>query len=66
MKIVTVFGPVEHFGPYRLDEEAPASPGYPTAHDSPRAAIMDQGCWEVKWCHRDDCVNALMVSFTGH
>ena len=27
--------------------------------------MMDPGCWEIKWQHRDDCVSALMVSGLG-
>lgn len=30
-------------------------------HNAPRAPGMDPGCWEMKWEHRDDCVNALMA-----
>ena len=34
---------------------------YPVPHNAPRSPCMDNGCWEIKWDHRDDCVSALMV-----
>lgn len=40
-----------------LDEKKP----YPFPHDVPRSAAMEDGCWEIKWGHRDDAVSALMV-----
>lgn len=42
-----------------LDEKRP----YPFPHDGPRSAAMEDGCWEVKWGHRDDAVSALMVRY---
>lgn len=35
---------------------------YPAPHNAPRLPNMDNGCWEIKWDHRDDCVSALMVN----
>ena len=35
---------------------------YPAPHNAPRLPHMDNGCWEIKWDHRDDCVSALMVN----
>lgn len=35
---------------------------YPAPHNAPRSPRMDNGCWEIKWDHRDDCVSALMVN----
>lgn len=60
-KIATLFGPVEHFRPYKLQEDTSRCSGYLNLHNSPRSALMDLGCWEVKWCHRDDCVSAWMT-----
>jgi hypothetical protein len=34
----------------------------PVPHDAPRKPGMDMRCFEIKWCHRDDCVAALNVS----
>ncbi|EKM61369.1 uncharacterized protein PHACADRAFT_24571 [Phanerochaete carnosa HHB-10118-sp] len=31
------------------------------AHSGPRAADMDKRIWEIKWEHRDDCMNAQMT-----
>jgi hypothetical protein len=36
---------------------------YPGPHNARRSAVMDPGCWEIKWKHRDDCINAWMVRF---
>ncbi len=33
-------------------------------HNARRNPNMDARCFEVKWAHRDDCVNALMVGIT--
>ena len=30
--------------------------------DAARSPDMEQNWFEVKWCYRDDCVSALMVS----
>ncbi|KAI6012512.1 hypothetical protein F5J12DRAFT_818433 [Pisolithus orientalis] len=60
-KIATLFGPVEHFRPYKLQEDTSRCGGYLNLHNSPRSALMDPGCWQVKWCHRDDCVSAWMT-----
>ncbi|KAH7930380.1 hypothetical protein BV22DRAFT_1028340 [Leucogyrophana mollusca] len=63
-KISEFFGPVEHLRPYRRSgSELSASLAqiFPPPHDAPRSEKMDGGCWEVKWRHRDDCVNALMT-----
>ena len=35
---------------------------YPVPHNASRSPLMDDGCWEIKWDHRDDCVSALMVN----
>ncbi|KAJ4485892.1 hypothetical protein J3R30DRAFT_3697315 [Lentinula aciculospora] len=54
------FGPLELFQlskiPGRYGEDS-----LPAPHDAPRKANMDQGCFEVKWTHRDDCTSALMA-----
>ncbi|KAI0034167.1 hypothetical protein K488DRAFT_84256 [Vararia minispora EC-137] len=60
-KIVSAFGPIEHFGVY----SPPAGddgelPPLPPQHAGPRSEGMEAGCWEVKWEHRDDCMAALM------
>ena len=33
----------------------------PLGHDGPRSVGMEDGVWEAKWEHRDDCVCALAV-----
>ena len=71
-KIVAAFGPLESFK--RCAEEQSqgnVSPGgripiRPPGHDGPRSTGMDEGVWEVKWEHRDDCVCALAVSVPPH
>ena len=35
---------------------------YGAPHNAPRSPCMENGCWEIKWDHRDDCVSALMVN----
>lgn len=44
------------------DENSLVEHLYPAPHDAPRSPRMDNGCWEIKWDHRDDCVSALMVN----
>jgi hypothetical protein len=62
MRIASVFGTVEHFVAYTPEHEDGQVPtSFPAPHDSPRSSVMDPGCWEVKWAHRDDCVSALVV-----
>ncbi|KAF8841966.1 hypothetical protein BDN67DRAFT_1010225 [Paxillus ammoniavirescens] len=62
MRIASVFGTVEHFVAYTPEHEDGQVPtSFPPPHDSPRSSVMDPGCWEVKWAHRDDCVSALMT-----
>ncbi|KAG1813254.1 uncharacterized protein BJ212DRAFT_422216 [Suillus subaureus] len=58
-KISTIFGGIEHFVPHEF--ESGVQQEYPPPHDAPRSAGMETGCWEIKWCHRDDCVYALMT-----
>ncbi|KAI5997997.1 hypothetical protein EDD15DRAFT_282257 [Pisolithus albus] len=58
MKITALFGPVEYFRSYKPVEDTSRYTRYPNPHSGPRSAIMDHGCWEVKWHHRDDCVSA--------
>ncbi|KAG1774068.1 hypothetical protein EV702DRAFT_558139 [Suillus placidus] len=58
-KISTIFGGIEHFVPHEF--ESGIQQEYPPPHDAPRSAGMETGCWEIKWCHRDDCVCALMT-----
>ncbi|KAG1885960.1 hypothetical protein F4604DRAFT_1646552 [Suillus subluteus] len=58
-KISTIFGAIEHFVPHEF--ESGVQQEYPPPHDAPRSAGMETGCWEIKWCHRDDCVCALMT-----
>jgi hypothetical protein len=60
----TIFGSIEHFVPHEVESDVQQE--YPPPHDAPRSAGMEMGCWEIKWCHRDDCVGALMVSLQGH
>ncbi|KZT02481.1 uncharacterized protein LAESUDRAFT_752188 [Laetiporus sulphureus 93-53] len=69
LKIVSVFGPVEHFNAYshRTDdadgsaEHSSVDLARPHPHDAARSPDMDASIWEVKWNHREDCVNALMT-----
>ncbi|KAJ3721639.1 hypothetical protein C8R42DRAFT_56235 [Lentinula raphanica] len=62
-EICGFFGPLEHFQSYEATgntgaiNEDPSS--FPAPHDAPRKPYMDQGCFEVKWAHRDDCMSAL-------
>ncbi|KAG2062337.1 hypothetical protein BDR06DRAFT_966134 [Suillus hirtellus] len=58
-KISTIFGAIEHFVPHEF--ESGLQQEYPPPHDAQRSAEMETGCWEIKWCHRDDCVAALMT-----
>ncbi|KDQ63315.1 hypothetical protein JAAARDRAFT_374278 [Jaapia argillacea MUCL 33604] len=66
-RVAEAFGSVEHFGAYRRDfalnvmKDADSYNGFPYPHNSVRSSKMDPGCWEIKWNHRDDCVNALMT-----
>ncbi|KAH7916363.1 hypothetical protein BJ138DRAFT_1108734 [Hygrophoropsis aurantiaca] len=63
-KITEIFGPIEHFRPYRntgSDSNASLVQVFPPPHNDPRSEGMEGGCWEVKWLHRDDCVSALMT-----
>ncbi|KAJ3929674.1 MAG: hypothetical protein NXY57DRAFT_391627 [Lentinula lateritia] len=59
------FGPLEHFlllktpGNDGIDDEDLSS--YPAPHDAPRQSHMDQGCFDVKWTQRDDCMSAFMA-----
>ncbi|KAF8433581.1 hypothetical protein L210DRAFT_975593 [Boletus edulis BED1] len=62
LRITSVFGVVEYFGPYALENEnGQVSTSLPFPHDGPRSPVMDPGCWKVKWAHRDDCVSALVT-----
>ncbi|EPQ60378.1 hypothetical protein GLOTRDRAFT_124137 [Gloeophyllum trabeum ATCC 11539] len=63
LKIIPAFGKVEQFCPYNPPDDRfdSSSHSYPHPHDAPRASTMDKRCWQVKWGHRDDCVNALMT-----
>ncbi|KAI6114941.1 hypothetical protein EDD17DRAFT_1809844 [Pisolithus thermaeus] len=58
LRVATLFGPVEYFRPFKPVEDTSQYTRYPNPHSSPRSALMDHGCWEVKWHHRDDCVSA--------
>ncbi|KAG1757119.1 hypothetical protein EDB19DRAFT_1900668 [Suillus lakei] len=58
-KISTIFGGIEHFVPH--ESESGVQQEYAPPHDAPRSVEMEMGCWEIKWCHRDDCVGALMT-----
>lgn len=58
MKITALCGPVEYFRSYKPVEDTSRYTRYPDPHGGPRSALMDHGCWEVKWHHRDDCVSA--------
>ncbi|KAG2156676.1 uncharacterized protein EDB93DRAFT_926724 [Suillus bovinus] len=58
-KISTIFGAIEHFLPHEF--ESGVQQEYPSPHNAHRSAEMETGCWEIKWCHRDDCVGALMT-----
>ncbi|KAF7979394.1 hypothetical protein HWV62_42496 [Athelia sp. TMB] len=68
-KIASIFGPLEHFAPFNPNSSDQDVEGfqtndakeYPTPHDAPRSAAMDNGCWKVKWGYRDDAVSALMT-----
>ena len=44
------------------DESSAVEYLYPAPHNAPRSPRMHNGCWEIKWDHRDDCVSALMVN----
>ncbi|EMD41879.1 hypothetical protein CERSUDRAFT_120789 [Gelatoporia subvermispora B] len=58
--IAEAFGKVEHLFKYTPDI-GPHTRGdvHPLSHDAPRSTDMDDGIWEVKYEHRNDCVNAL-------
>ncbi|KIK70758.1 hypothetical protein GYMLUDRAFT_973996 [Collybiopsis luxurians FD-317 M1] len=64
-EICGFFGPLEHFRQYKAeghhggDHENPSS--FPSPHNAPRNPDMAQGCFDVKWAHRDDCLSALMT-----
>ncbi|KZT74988.1 hypothetical protein DAEQUDRAFT_807262 [Daedalea quercina L-15889] len=68
-KIALAFGPIEHFVAFVPNASESSQGGvhtdsrglFPRPHDEPRSASMDQNVWEVKWEHRNDCVNALMT-----
>ncbi|TFK30867.1 hypothetical protein FA15DRAFT_35998 [Coprinopsis marcescibilis] len=66
-KLAAYFGRLESFALYRPEEDAPSSEvpnvgnAHPGPHSAPRLPCMDNGCWEVKWDFRDDCVGALMA-----
>ncbi|KAF9481660.1 hypothetical protein BDN70DRAFT_511102 [Pholiota conissans] len=72
-KLVSFFGGLEKFGRFSVSksDEKTSDAGsngadaaystYPQPHNGNRAPTMDQGCWEVKWEHRDACVSALMT-----
>ncbi|CCL98124.1 uncharacterized protein FIBRA_00118 [Fibroporia radiculosa] len=63
-KLASAFGPVEHFSVYNpyTESDTPFSSQYrPYPHTAPCAPGMETQIWEVKWGHRDDCVNALMT-----
>ncbi|KIY61300.1 hypothetical protein CYLTODRAFT_495322 [Cylindrobasidium torrendii FP15055 ss-10] len=57
------FGQLEKFGTVQpeqgIDPENDQNL-YPSPHNGRKSDIMDNRCFEVKWAHRDDCVNALM------
>ncbi|KAF8559994.1 hypothetical protein OG21DRAFT_1502343 [Imleria badia] len=62
LRIASVFGVVDYFGPYRHENEnGQVSASFPVPHEGPRSPVMDPGCWKVKWAHRDDCVSALVT-----
>ncbi|KAI0683125.1 hypothetical protein BC835DRAFT_775037 [Cytidiella melzeri] len=63
-KIALAFGPIELFGPFIPnrdggDSELLKSSNSPA--DAAHSLDMGEGPWEVKWQHRDDCVNASMT-----
>ncbi|KAH9835913.1 uncharacterized protein C8Q71DRAFT_908297 [Rhodofomes roseus] len=68
-QLVVSFGAIERFAthvPLASGHNQGAGlvgtqPSFPRPHNGPRSASMDQNVWEVKWEHRDDCVNALMT-----
>ncbi|KAJ7631151.1 hypothetical protein FB45DRAFT_917647 [Roridomyces roridus] len=64
-KVCAYFGPLESFALFKpSDAGRPQEEGaqpYPYPHNAPRLVDMEQGCFEVKWAHRDDCVSALMT-----
>ncbi|KAG7098997.1 hypothetical protein E1B28_000883 [Marasmius oreades] len=68
--ICTHFGALETFQHYwpsgtfpegLSDEEIVKWTLFPAPHNFPRKSVMDNHVFEVKWEHRDDCVNALMT-----
>ncbi|KAI0319752.1 hypothetical protein OF83DRAFT_1082036 [Amylostereum chailletii] len=59
--LASAFGPVEYFKPYQRGEVTDSTHRFPPPHDTDRAPGMDDGCWEAKWEHRDDCMSALMT-----
>ncbi|TFK36928.1 hypothetical protein BDQ12DRAFT_686103 [Crucibulum laeve] len=61
-KIAGQFGPLERLEMFQSnDTNLSCGQKYPEPHDAQRSKNMDTGCWEVKWAHRDDCVDALMT-----
>ncbi|KAI0936866.1 hypothetical protein AcV5_004897 [Taiwanofungus camphoratus] len=68
-QLTSAFGPVEHIAPYVPPTDGPPSDKEvvavirpcPQPRESRRSFDMDPNIWEVKWCHRDDCVSALMT-----
>lgn len=70
--IVAFFGPVDEIKPFTLGSFLGTPYFRPlnsysddTAHNlhlAPKLPGMDPGVWEVSFNHRDDAVNAFMVS----
>ncbi|KAJ7596658.1 hypothetical protein C8J56DRAFT_292852 [Mycena floridula] len=67
-RVVSHFGPIDEFLPCRLPDGTPEDHTVKVAdvpkamllpHDNNRHPSMDGGVFQVKWAHRDDCVNAL-------
>ncbi|KAF9270021.1 hypothetical protein L218DRAFT_7553 [Marasmius fiardii PR-910] len=68
--ICTHFGSLEifqHFQPPGTSSEGSSGEEIvnralcPPPHNSPRKPMMDNHVFEVKWTHRDDCINALIT-----
>ena len=57
------FGPLEHFKVFCPSATAAekGAEALPVEHRSRRSEEMEDGIWEVKWGHRDDCVSAFNV-----